>query len=231
MLSLVGYPEGRYPFAPISAGRKFETHRIEPEAAWPARPRHPCSPHTGRMGNKQAHGHASHADRPRGPRRVVEWVTFHSSEAGFCILRVKARGHRARTTTIGHAATIPPKNGLRPPVTGSMAAWTVSSSQCASSPAGCFLSGWPSGSRIIGWKAWQQPVESRCGAVAVGRTYLLPPLSSGGASLVQPWLRLHTPRIEPDMQISASGSRTKHHAFTHATSCPSRLRRTSPKCP
>jgi quinol monooxygenase YgiN len=27
-------------------------------------------------------------------------------------------------------------------------------------------------------------VESECGAVAVGRTYLLPPLSSGGASLV-----------------------------------------------
>jgi len=29
-------------------------------------------------------------------------------------------------------------------------------------------------------------VESRCGAVAVGRTYLLPPLSSGGALLVRP---------------------------------------------
>jgi hypothetical protein len=37
--------------------------------------------------------------------------------------------------------------------------------------------------------------------VAVGRTYLLPPLSSGGASLVLPWLRFHTPLIEPDMQI------------------------------
>ena len=45
-------------------------------------------------------------------------------------------------------------------------------------------------------------VESGCGAVTVGRTYLLPPLSFGGASLVQPWLRLHTPLIEPDMQIS-----------------------------
>jgi L-Ala-D/L-Glu epimerase len=29
-------------------------------------------------------------------------------------------------------------------------------------------------------------VESRCGAVAVGRTYRLPPLSSGGALVVQP---------------------------------------------
>jgi len=45
-------------------------------------------------------------------------------------------------------------------------------------------------------------VESECGAVAVGRTYLLPPLSSGGASLVRPWLRFHTPLIEPDMRIS-----------------------------
>src|SRR5205823_109330 len=38
-------------------------------------------------------------------------------------------------------------------------------------------------------------VESECGAVAVGRTYLLPPLSSGGASLVRPWLRFHTHRV------------------------------------
>ena len=44
-------------------------------------------------------------------------------------------------------------------------------------------------------------VESECGAVAVGRTYRLPPLSSGGASLVRPWLRFHTPLIEPDVQI------------------------------
>src|SRR5882762_545062 len=40
-------------------------------------------------------------------------------------------------------------------------------------------------------------VESRCGAVA-----LLPPLSSGGASIVPPWLRFHIPLIEPDRQIS-----------------------------
>ena len=32
--------------------------------------------------------------------------------------------------------------------------------------------------------------------------YLLPPLSSGGALVVRPWLRFHTPLIEPDMQIS-----------------------------
>src|ERR1700680_5326083 len=45
-------------------------------------------------------------------------------------------------------------------------------------------------------------VESECGTVAVGRAYLLPPLSSGGASVVRPWLRFHTPLIEPDVQIS-----------------------------
>src|SRR3977135_4321402 len=38
-------------------------------------------------------------------------------------------------------------------------------------------------------------VESRCGAVALGRTYLLPPLSSGGALVVPPWLRFHIPLI------------------------------------
>ena len=32
-------------------------------------------------------------------------------------------------------------------------------------------------------------------------------------------------------RFPASGSRTKLHAFTHGTSCPSLLRRTSPKCP
>ena len=36
--------------------------------------------------------------------------------------------------------------------------------------------------------------------MAVGRTDLLPPVSSGGASMVRPWLRFHTPLIEPDMR-------------------------------
>src|SRR5215813_8202118 len=45
-------------------------------------------------------------------------------------------------------------------------------------------------------------VESRCGAVSLGRSYLFPPLSSGGALVVRPWLRFHIPLIEPDVQIS-----------------------------
>ena len=36
----------------------------------------------------------------------VERVTFHSNESGFCVLRVKARGHRDLVTTVGHAAMI-----------------------------------------------------------------------------------------------------------------------------
>ena len=37
---------------------------------------------------------------------LVERVTFHNSDNGFCVLRVKARGHRDLVTVIGHAATI-----------------------------------------------------------------------------------------------------------------------------
>jgi exodeoxyribonuclease V alpha subunit len=37
---------------------------------------------------------------------LVERVTFHNEENGFCVLRVKARGHKDLITTIGHAATI-----------------------------------------------------------------------------------------------------------------------------
>src|SRR5476649_375667 len=56
-------------------------------------------------------------------------------------------------------------------------------------------------------------VESRGGAVALGRTYLLSPLSSGGASMVLPWLRFHIPLIEPDMQISRIRLSDKNSRF------------------
>src|ERR1700733_13085575 len=36
----------------------------------------------------------------------VERVTFHNDESGFCVLRIKARGHRELVTVIGHAAVI-----------------------------------------------------------------------------------------------------------------------------
>ena len=37
---------------------------------------------------------------------LVERITFHNAENGFCVLRAKARGHRDLVTVVGHAATI-----------------------------------------------------------------------------------------------------------------------------
>jgi exodeoxyribonuclease V alpha subunit len=37
---------------------------------------------------------------------LIERVTFHNAENGFCVLRLKARGHRDLVTVVGHAATI-----------------------------------------------------------------------------------------------------------------------------
>ena len=37
---------------------------------------------------------------------LVERVTFHNTENGFCVLRIKARGRRDLVTAVGHAATI-----------------------------------------------------------------------------------------------------------------------------
>ena len=37
---------------------------------------------------------------------LVERVTFHNAENGFCVLRAKARGHRDLVTVVGHAAMI-----------------------------------------------------------------------------------------------------------------------------
>jgi exodeoxyribonuclease V alpha subunit len=37
---------------------------------------------------------------------LVERVTYHNDENGFCVLRTKARGQRDLVTVVGHAATI-----------------------------------------------------------------------------------------------------------------------------
>ncbi|WP_207539526.1 SF1B family DNA helicase RecD2 [Sabulicella rubraurantiaca] len=37
---------------------------------------------------------------------LVERVTYHNAENGFCVLRLKARGHRDLLTVVGHAASI-----------------------------------------------------------------------------------------------------------------------------
>ena len=37
---------------------------------------------------------------------IVERVAFHNAENGFCVIRIKARGHRELVTAVGHAAVI-----------------------------------------------------------------------------------------------------------------------------
>jgi exodeoxyribonuclease V alpha subunit len=37
---------------------------------------------------------------------LVELVTFHNEDSGFCVLRVKARGKREPITVVGHAVVI-----------------------------------------------------------------------------------------------------------------------------
>src|ERR1700755_3680118 len=37
---------------------------------------------------------------------LVERVTYQNLENGFCVIRVKARGHRDLVTVVGHAAVI-----------------------------------------------------------------------------------------------------------------------------
>ncbi|MFC5356726.1 ATP-dependent RecD-like DNA helicase [Azospirillum himalayense] len=61
------------------------------------------------LGSMSISGHASPA--AGAPLReplsgLVERVTFHSPETGFCVLRLKVRGQRDLVTLVGHAATI-----------------------------------------------------------------------------------------------------------------------------
>ncbi len=53
--------------------------------------------------------------KPRAPQTdaphellggLIERVTFHNEGNGFCVLRVKARGHRELVTVVGHAAAV-----------------------------------------------------------------------------------------------------------------------------
>ena len=37
---------------------------------------------------------------------LIERVTYHNAENGFCVLRAKVRGHRDIVTVVGHSATI-----------------------------------------------------------------------------------------------------------------------------
>jgi exodeoxyribonuclease V alpha subunit len=37
---------------------------------------------------------------------LVERVTYHNPDNGYCVLRVKVRGHRDLVTVLGHPASI-----------------------------------------------------------------------------------------------------------------------------
>ena len=39
---------------------------------------------------------------------LVERVTFHNPENGFCVLRTRVRGHRDLVMVVGHAAMVAP---------------------------------------------------------------------------------------------------------------------------
>jgi hypothetical protein len=69
----------------------------------------------GSMAVASADLHLHHTAMAQAPRAstptevlagLVDRVTFHNAENGFCVLRVKARGQRDRITVLGHAATI-----------------------------------------------------------------------------------------------------------------------------
>jgi exodeoxyribonuclease V alpha subunit len=47
-----------------------------------------------------------HPSENQSQEVLVERVTYHNAENGFCVLRAKARGHRDVVTIVGHAAAI-----------------------------------------------------------------------------------------------------------------------------
>ena len=62
--------------------------------------------------SRPSHHHAAIVNAPVSSKPIevlagqVDRVTFHNSENGFCVLRVKARGQRDPITVIGDAAAI-----------------------------------------------------------------------------------------------------------------------------
>ena len=51
-------------------------------------------------------GRAAEASPSERVGGLIERVTFHGEETGFCVLRVKVRTHRDLVTVVGHAATV-----------------------------------------------------------------------------------------------------------------------------
>jgi exodeoxyribonuclease V alpha subunit len=51
---------------------------------------------------------SSDASRLENLGGLVERVTFHNADNGFCVLRVKVKGQRDLLTVIGHTPSISP---------------------------------------------------------------------------------------------------------------------------
>jgi exodeoxyribonuclease V alpha subunit len=49
---------------------------------------------------------------------LVERVTYQNARNGFCVIRVKARGHRELVTVVSHAAVISAGEWITVPATG-----------------------------------------------------------------------------------------------------------------
>ena len=50
---------------------------------------------------------------------LIERVTFHSDESGFCVLRVKVKGQREEVTVVGSLPSVTAGNGWLPRAGGS----------------------------------------------------------------------------------------------------------------
>ncbi len=67
----------------------------------------PQPPGSGNNGGQPTERQSSASQQPTEVLAgSIERVTFHSAESGFCVLRIKARGHRDLVTVVGHAAEI-----------------------------------------------------------------------------------------------------------------------------
>ena len=59
--------------------------------------------------NESPHMNAANPDRRPATEEisgVIERVTFHNDDSGFCVLRVKARGQRDETTVVGSLPSV-----------------------------------------------------------------------------------------------------------------------------
>src|SRR5438552_14140485 len=57
--------------------------------------------------NESPHMNAAIPERrPEEISGLIERVTFHNDDSGFCVLRVKARGQREETTVVGSLPSV-----------------------------------------------------------------------------------------------------------------------------